>query len=646
MSCSYEVFSLFNQVSIRKKIIVTLTSAVLLSALAISWISVSINQTKLSERMLEDELPTTLKNIGQSIDAEVSGLSRIAEQLATSGYAHQWLDDGKPADREAQLIKELTLVKAVHGLQAASFCERTTGDYWNERGFLRRLNPTQDAWFFAFKDSGKEKQVSVYKSAEVGYQIFVNYQQLNGTGLSGVAKSMNDMVKMLSAFKIEQTGFVFLVNKEAKVQIHPTLEANTELQSILTAKDVSQLLASESQMNLLETELNGKATILASLYIPSMDWFLVAQVPQAEVFAMTREISKVMWGLAALIALIFLVISVLLSNSITAPINHLAALFKRMGEGETDLSVHLSSGRGAELDELASGFNAFISKVRQIAADIQQTSTDLAEHASTLNQAASQSYSVNREQQLTSREVTEAIRQMEATVAEIANNAANAAQSTSNASANTATGMRQVQHSMQQMLALSADVKNVENVTSELAAQTLEIDKILTVIQSVAEQTNLLALNAAIEAARAGEQGRGFAVVADEVRHLAARTQQSTAEINQVILQLRSQSQTAVAAVSEARNKAETSAQSGEAANVQLTQITHDVSQLEAMNIQIAAATEEQSMVAASLNAQLNEMNQRTEANVQSAQALDQSAKDLASVSSQLAALAGRFGLK
>ena len=637
---------MFNQVSIRKKIIVTLTSAVLLSALAISWISVSINQTKLSERMLEEELPATLKNISQSIDAEVSGLSRIAEQLATSGYAQQWLADGKPADREAQLIKELTLVKAVHGLQAASFCERTTGDYWNERGFLRRLNPTEDSWFFAFKESGKAKQVSVYKSAEVGYQIFVNYQQLNGVGLSGVAKSMNDMVKMLSAFKIEQTGFVFLVDKAGKVQIHPTLEANTELQSTISAKEVSQLLASESQMNLLETELNGKATILASLYIPSMDWYLVAQVPQAEVFAMTREISKVMWGLTALIALIFLVISVLLSNSITAPINHLAALFKRMGEGETDLSVHLSAGRGAELDELASGFNAFISKVRQIAADIQQTSSDLAAHAATLNHAASQSYSVNREQQLTSREVTEAIRQMEATVAEIASNAANAAQSTSNASANTATGMRQVQQSMQQILALSADVKNVENVTSELATQTLEIDKILTVIQAVAEQTNLLALNAAIEAARAGEQGRGFAVVADEVRHLAARTQQSTAEINQVILKLRSQSQTAVAAVSEARNKAETSAQSGEAANVQLAQITHDVGQLEAMNIQIAAATEEQSMVAASLNAQLNEMNQRTEANVQSAQALDQSAKDLAAVSSQLAALAGRFGLK
>jgi methyl-accepting chemotaxis protein len=637
---------LFNQVSIRKKIIVTLTSAVLLSALAISWISVSINQTKLSERMLEDELPTTLKNISQSIDAEVSNLSKIAQQLATSGYAHDWLADGKPKEREAQLIKELEQIRQVHGLQAASFCERNTGDYWNERGFLRRLNPTEDSWFFAFKASGKEKQVSVYKSAEVGYQIFVNYQQLNGAGLSGVAKSMNDMVKMLSAYKIEQTGFVFLVNKDAQVQIHPTVEANTQLQSILGAQAVSQLLASETQMNLVELELDGKEMIFASLFIPSMDWYLVAQVPQAEVFAMTREISQVMWGLAALIAVIFLFISLQLSNSITAPINHLAALFKRMGEGETDLSVHLSSGRGQELDELARGFNDFIGKVRLIAADIQQSSNELAQQAVALNAAASQSYNVNREQQHTSREVTEAIRQMEATVAEIANNAANAAQNTSNASANTSTGMRQVQHSMQQIMALSADVRNVESVTSELASQTLEIDKILNVIQSVAEQTNLLALNAAIEAARAGEQGRGFAVVADEVRHLAARTQQSTAEINQVILKLRSQSQVAVAAVSEARQKAETSAQSGEAANSQLIQITQDVSQLEAMNIQIAAATEEQSMVAASLNAQLSEMNQRTEANVQSAEALDQSAKDLAAVSSRLAALAARFGLK
>lgn len=637
---------MFKQISIRKKIIVTLTSAVLLSALAISWLSVSINKTKLTERMLQEELPTTLKNIGQSIDTEVMALKRISQQLATSSYAHQWLQQGKSKEGELQLVRELELVRQVHGLQAASFCERTTGDYWNEAGFLRRLNPQEDAWFFAFKDSGKAHQVSVYKSDTVGYQIFVNYQQLDGSGLSGVAKSMNDMVKMLSAFKIEQTGFVYLVNKEAKVQIHPTLEANSPLSAILPETVIQELLLDDQQVHLSRAIIKQQPMIVASLFIESMDWYLIAQVPEAEVFAMTSQIAKSMWLITFCIAVLFLFISFKLSNSITAPINQVASLFKRMGEGEADLSVQLSRGRGQELDELALGFNGFIGKIRQIAEDIQSTSQSLAEQALQLNAAASSSFAVNRQQQATSRDVTEAIHQMEATVAEIASNAANAAHSTSNATASSAQGMRQVQGSMQQMLALAADVKHVEDVTSALAQQTLEIDKILSVIQSVAEQTNLLALNAAIEAARAGEQGRGFAVVADEVRHLAARTQQSTAEINQVIVQLRQQSHIVVAAVNEARQKAEISAQSGEAANNQLQQITQEVGQLEAMNIQIAAATEEQSMVAASLNSQLNEMNARTEANVTSAQALEQSARDLTTLSLQLSEFAKRFGLK
>ncbi len=637
---------MFKQISIRKKIIVTLTSAVLLSALAISWLSVSINKTKLTERMLQEELPTTLKNIGQSIDTEVMALKRISQQLATSSYAHEWLQQGKSKEGELQLVRELELVRQVHGLQAASFCERTTGDYWNEAGFLRRLNPQEDAWFFAFKDSGKAHQVSVYKSDTVGYQIFVNYQQLDGSGLSGVAKSMNDMVKMLSAFKIEQTGFVYLVNKEAKVQIHPTLEANSPLSAILPETVIQELLLDDQQVHLSRAVIQQQPMIVASLFIESMDWYLIAQVPEAEVFAMTSQIAKSMWLITFCIAVLFLFISFKLSNSITAPINQVASLFKRMGEGEADLSVQLSRGRGQELDELALGFNGFIGKIRQIAEDVQSTSQSLAEQALQLNAAASSSFAVNRQQQATSRDVTEAIHQMEATVAEIASNAANAAHSTSNATASSAQGMRQVQGSMQQMLALAADVKHVEDVTSALAQQTLEIDKILSVIQSVAEQTNLLALNAAIEAARAGEQGRGFAVVADEVRHLAARTQQSTAEINQVIVQLRQQSHIVVAAVNEARQKAEISAQSGEAANNQLQQITQEVGQLEAMNIQIAAATEEQSMVAASLNSQLNEMNARTEANVTSAQALEQSARDLTTLSLQLSEFAKRFGLK
>lgn len=636
---------MFKNLSIRNKIMLAFSGAVLLVALVMSMVAVSVNKTKLSERMLQQQLPATLNTIANALETEVRALSRIAEQLANSEYARDWLASGKNKAGEALLVSELEQVKKTHGLQAASFCERDSGDYWNERGFLRRLTPEADGWFFTFKNSGKARQVAVYKSPVAGYQIFVNYQQLSGNTLSGVAKSMNDMVKMLSDYKIERSGFVYLVDQQGKVQIHPQLEANTELKAILPAADVAALLQAKEQVVVREVELGGEAMIVAALYVPSMDWYLVAQVPVAEVFAITDEISHIMWLMAFVITLLFLAVSQILSNSITAPINELAQLFQRMGAGKADLTVQISQNHGAELNALVQGFNGFIDKIRHVAEQIKHTSDLVSDHAQNLSSAALQSFEQNRQQQKTSRVVTEAISQMETTVAEIASNAATAAESTSNANHSSNAGRAQVESSMQQMQALAQDVKNVEEVTHQLASQTGEIDQILAVIQSVAEQTNLLALNAAIEAARAGEQGRGFAVVADEVRHLAARTQKSTAEINSVILKLRQHSQSAVEAVNLARQKAEQSVERGQSASEQLLKISSDVGLLESMNIQIAAATEEQSMVAANLSQQLMQMNLTTDANVAGAQNLRQSAEELARVATELEQLAGNFGL-
>jgi methyl-accepting chemotaxis protein len=636
---------MFKNLSIRNKIMLAFSGAVLLVALVMSMVAVSVNKTKLSERMLQQQLPATLNTIGNALETEVRALSRIAEQLANSEYAQAWLASGKNKAGEALLVSELEQVKKTHGLQAASFSERDSGDYWNERGFLRRLTPEADGWFFTFKNSGKARQVAVYKSPVAGYQIFVNYQQLSGNTLSGVAKSMNDMVKMLSDYKIEQSGFVYLVDQQGKIQIHPQLEANTELSTILPAADATALLQAKEQVVVREVELAGEAMIVASLYVPAMDWYLVAQVPVAEIFAITDEISHIMWLVAFVITLLFLLMSQVLSNSITAPINELAQLFQRMGAGKADLTVQISQNHGAELNALVQGFNGFIDKIRHVAQQIKHTSDLVSDHAQNLSSAALQSFEQNRQQQKTSRVVTEAISQMETTVAEIASNAATAADSTSNANQSSNAGRAQVESSMQHMQALAQDVKNVEEVTHQLASQTSQIDQILAVIQSVAEQTNLLALNAAIEAARAGEQGRGFAVVADEVRHLAARTQKSTAEINSVIHQLRQHSQSAVEAVNLARHKAEQSVERSQLASEQLLQISSDVGLLESMNIQIAAATEEQSMVAANLSQQLLQMNLTTDANVAGAQNLRHSAEELARVATELEQLAGNFGL-
>ena len=424
---------MFKNLSIRNKIMLTFSGAVLLVALVMSMVAVSVNKTKLSERMLQQQLPATLNTIGNALETEVRALSRIAEQLANSEYAQAWLASGKNKAGEALLVSELEQVKKTHGLQAASFSERDSGDYWNERGFLRRLTPEADGWFFTFKNSGKARQVAVYKSPVAGYQIFVNYQQLSGNTLSGVAKSMNDMVKMLSDYKIEQSGFVYLVDQQGKIQIHPQLEANTELSAILPEADVTALLHAKEQVVVREVELSGEAMIVAALYVPAMDWYLVAQVPVAEVFAITDEISHIMWLVAFFITLLFLLMSQVLSNSITAPITQLAQMFQRMGAGNADLTVQISQNHGAELNALVQGFNGFIDKIRHVAEQIKHTSDLVSDHAQNLSSAALQSFEQNRQQQKTSRVVTEAISQMETTVAEIASNAATAADSTSNA---------------------------------------------------------------------------------------------------------------------------------------------------------------------------------------------------------------------
>ncbi len=152
----------FNHLSIRHKLLLSLSGAVLIASLLISLISQSMTQSVLTDRMLNSGLPKSLEQVKTSIETEIDHLSRIAQQLATSPQFHNFLDSNRDPAREQLLVAELENIKKNHGLQAASFCNRELGDYWNEAGFLRRLNPQQDSWFFAFKDSGKTSQVSVF----------------------------------------------------------------------------------------------------------------------------------------------------------------------------------------------------------------------------------------------------------------------------------------------------------------------------------------------------------------------------------------------------------------------------------------------------------------------------------------------------
>src|SRR5690606_15252448 len=249
------------------------------------------------------------------------------------------------------------------------------------------------------------------------------------------------------------------------------------------------------------------------------------------------------------VAAIFIVMGIVLANSIANPIRQIAQRFTDLGKGDGDLSQRIEIAGKDEIAQLSSGFNGFIEKIHQSMKEVASTSNSLQVAAETVSHKANTTHDNSQQQRDQTIQVVTAINQMGATISEIASNAATAADTANQASDNTKLGREVVSKAKNVIARLADDVEATSQVVTQLATTTRDIGSILDVIRDISDQTNLLALNAAIEAARAGEQGRGFAVVADEVRNLASRTASSTEEIQKMINQLQSDAKDAVTAM-------------------------------------------------------------------------------------------------
>lgn len=203
----------FNNMTIKQKVVLGITLAVLASTIILGVMAQRQARDVLEHRLVDIELPSMLEQISAQIDREVSTLLQAAEQIANNEFIKQAIanKDIDPA-AEAVLVKQLNNVRNQYKLNDASVANRKTAYYWNQNGFLRQLNQQQDGWFFGFTSSGNQTMVSMFQEATGEVKMFANYQQLNGDSMSGLSKSMDDMVKLLNGFKIEDTGFVFLTD--------------------------------------------------------------------------------------------------------------------------------------------------------------------------------------------------------------------------------------------------------------------------------------------------------------------------------------------------------------------------------------------------------------------------------------------------
>ncbi|BDB20589.1 methyl-accepting chemotaxis protein [Pseudomonas sp. CYM-20-01] len=309
------------------------------------------------------------------------------------------------------------------------------------------------------------------------------------------------------------------------------------------------------------------------------------------------------WVLMASSVLIAVVVARLLTRSIINPVRELLVSTGKIADG--DLRVAITISGNDELTELQKSTATMQMNLKSTLQHISEASGQLASAAEEMSAITRESTAGIERQSLETDQAATAVNQMTAAVEEVARNAVSASQSTQDSQRSASVGMERVTQTIASIEKLSSTVQQTGVEVEGLAKQAQDIARVVEVIRSIAEQTNLLALNAAIEAARAGEQGRGFAVVADEVRALAHRTQTSTQEIEQMIAKIQSCSSEAVASMVLNRNEAVDSLKVAHEAGVAITQITQAITDINERNLMIATASEEQAQVARSVDQNL-----------------------------------------
>jgi methyl-accepting chemotaxis protein len=351
------------------------------------------------------------------------------------------------------------------------------------------------------------------------------------------------------------------------------------------------------------------------------------------------------------IVAIFLVIGLLIgtgvawlmSCSITRPLRDAVTAMNDIAEGEGDLTRRLAVRGRDEIAQLSAGFNKFVEKIQNLIGQLIGFTSQLASATNEMSAITEQTSVGAKQQQEQTDQVVSAINELMRSVQEVASSASEAASAAQHANDETGNGQKVVAATVQSINSLANEVERAGGVIQKLGKESENIGSVLDVIRGIAEQTNLLALNAAIEAARAGEQGRGFAVVADEVRTLASRTQQSTQEIQEMIQRLQSGAREAVSVMEEGQNMAKASVDQAAQAGSSLDVIAGAVSTISTMNTQIASAAEEQSSVSENINCNVQSISDITDQTTEGSHQTARASEDLNKLAVELQQTINQF---
>jgi methyl-accepting chemotaxis protein len=348
-------------------------------------------------------------------------------------------------------------------------------------------------------------------------------------------------------------------------------------------------------------------------------------------------------GVALVVLLVIAAVGLLLANTILRPLTQMKANLDDIAAGEGDLTKRLNITSQDELGELAGSFNRFVDKIHGLVRQITEMTSQLTGLVNQVSDQAQRSDQAMERQRHETDQVATAINEMSAAAQEVAKSAQNAAVAAQQTDEEGQAAKRVVAGSIEQIHALVNDIRSSGVSLDSLQQDVSSIVSVLGVIRSIAEQTNLLALNAAIEAARAGEAGRGFAVVADEVRALASRTQTSTQEIQGMIDRLQAGTRSAVEAMRRSSEAGDGTSMQANEAGASLDAMAQLIATINTMNAQIASAAEEQTAVAEEINRSVHQIAVAVDNVADETQQGAQTSRSLADLGQRLGTLVGQF---
>ncbi|MBQ4810614.1 chemotaxis protein [Pseudoalteromonas luteoviolacea] len=422
-------------------------------------------------------------------------------------------------------------------------------------------------------------------------------------GATGGDIDMATITEIINEIDFLGFGYGFLLDGDGRILSHPNTQLNDKnMQSLF-----GQKLA--LQEDFIELEIDGTEKLVSFVKmhgIKNVDWYLGVVIDKEIAYSSISSFRNMALIYMLLGVVVIVVMMQLLLKYLMRPMNHLNEAIKDIAQGEGDLTRRLVVENNDEFGELSNYFNLFVEKIHQSIAKVKDTTFALEQVMEGLQSQTQDALDIYTEQTKRTDNVATAINELSSSAIEISNNAKHASELATGANTLSDESQTALNSNIEEIGALSSKMQEAQSTIDGLDRLTASIGQVLEVIKGVSEQTNLLALNAAIEAARAGEAGRGFAVVADEVRQLAQRTQESTQEIENTIAELQQGSASAVSVMKLSIEDSSASAEKAQSAGTKMQEVSHAIESIDGMNDAVANATQEQNTVIQSLDSDIH----------------------------------------